>query len=405
MFEAVLGLFVPAIALVLAVTFALLWRRMPDRTYVASIAAGFAMLASGFVWFHYFVSMNNLASILVMHVLFSATAIFLCWGLVKRANRHFSIPTAIFVEIVAGVMMAAALVSDDLRAWLFTVNLGHGLLFALTTQELSRSKDRGIIDNSLMFLAGLLSAIFFIRPVFTLFVQETLTEQAYRESGLYPLLLITVGVWALAISMTLLIAVLQDQIEDLKKDAEIDPLTGLRMRGAFEADAKDLLIERMDDHRAISMIVADIDHFKQVNDIWGHQTGDVAISNFGRLINDMVRDNDLCGRVGGEEFCILVSDCDGPQATRLAERLRLALATLMHDGMGPDLRLTASFGVSSWRTGEGYGAMFARADAALYAAKQGGRNTVVFEGETRNEHMAVTAEGKSDVERRSAAAG
>jgi diguanylate cyclase (GGDEF)-like protein len=122
--------------------------------------------------------------------------------------------------------------------------------------------------------------------------------------------------------------------------------------------------------------VADIDNFKQVNDIWGHQSGDEAISGFGRLIEGMVRGCDTAGRIGGEEFCIAVWNCPNEPATRLAERIRVAFARLEHAGIGSDIRLTASFGVATARAGENYRELFARADAALYLAKSGGRNQV-----------------------------
>lgn len=381
MFENVLGLFVPAISSLLAVSFAGLWLRMRTETYVLGFSIAFSLLAIGFVWFHYFVSPSSLPSVVIMHVIFSATAILLCWGMAKRVRRSVPVWAFVAIELVAAIMMSVALSADDMQAWLFTVNLGHALIFALTVQELSKGTDRTAIDNLLLCVAGAWAAMFFIRPVFTLLVQEQLTEEVYRQSGIYPLLLVTVGVFALALSISLLIAVLQDQLRNLKASSELDALTGLKMRNAFETEAKKMVDAQVDSRRPVSMIVADIDHFKQVNDIWGHQAGDAAIASFGRLIREMVREDDLCGRVGGEEFCILVNDCSGIEAKNLAERLRLAFARMPHDQLGEEFRLTASFGVSSRMAGEGYNRVFARADAALYAAKEAGRNLVIFEQE------------------------
>ncbi|NQX95725.1 MAG: GGDEF domain-containing protein, partial [Erythrobacter sp.] len=82
------------------------------------------------------------------------------------------------------------------------------------------------------------------------------------------------------------------------------------------------------------------------------------------------------GRIGGEEFCILVYNCEHGAAEGLANRIRHRFATMEHEALGPDIRITASFGVTQWRSGEGYGKLFARADAALYNAKANGRNCV-----------------------------
>ena len=379
MFEAVLGLFVPTIALVLAITFVGLWSRMRSQTYVLAFGAGFFLLAIGFAWFHYVVSSESLASVVVLHAIFSGTTLLWCWGLAKRVRRTIPLKTYIVIEVIAGLMMSAALSADDLQAWMFTVNLGHALIFALTVQELSKATDRAAIDNILLGIAGCWSAMFFIRPVFTVLVQTRLTEEAYRQSGIYPLLLVTVAVFALALSLALVVAVLQDQLRSIKRDAELDQLTGLKMRSAFEAEAMEAVDTGADNAKPVSLIVADLDHFKQVNDIWGHQAGDIAIANFGRLIRDMVREGDLCGRVGGEEFCILVKDCDGDAAHKLAERVRVAFERMPHSQLGEEFRLTASFGVSTRRPGEGYSKVFARADAALYTAKEEGRNRVIFE--------------------------
>lgn len=109
--------------------------------------------------------------------------------------------------------------------------------------------------------------------------------------------------------------------------------------------------------------------------------GDRAIATFSGLISDTIRTTYLAGRIGGQEFCVPVWDCNTPQALGLAERLRLALAQREHEGIGNDVRLTASFGVTAVHRGEGYARAFSRADAALYAAKQAGRNQVVIDGD------------------------
>jgi len=114
-----------------------------------------------------------------------------------------------------------------------------------------------------------------------------------------------------------------------------------------------------------------------VNDIWGHQSGDQAIADFGNLIKNKVRTCDVAGRIGGEEFCIAVWNCDNEPAYRLAERIRHAFAAHKHIVINDDIRLTASFGVATAQAGETYKQLFARADKALYEAKSKGRDRVV----------------------------
>ena len=139
----------------------------------------------------------------------------------------------------------------------------------------------------------------------------------------------------------------------------------------------EMLEDNHERNASVCMIIGDLDHFKRVNDIWGHQAGDEAISAFGKLVSQTVRATDLCGRIGGEEFCVLVCNCEQEAAVGMANRIRSKFAILELESLGPDIRLTASFGVSQWRPGEGYGKLFARADEALYQAKRSGRNRVV----------------------------
>jgi len=89
-----------------------------------------------------------------------------------------------------------------------------------------------------------------------------------------------------------------------------------------------------------------------------------------------VRNCDITGRIGGEEFCIIVWNCDETEATRLADRIRVAFAQTKHESISSNIHLTASFGVTQWTGKESYRRLFARADALLYRAKDGGRNRV-----------------------------
>lgn len=146
------------------------------------------------------------------------------------------------------------------------------------------------------------------------------------------------------------------------------------------------------------MVIADIDHFKQVNDIWGHQAGDTAIINFGDLLEGTIRGCDVAARIGVEEFCLLVWNCGLDDAAGLAERIRLAFAQMEHRGVGPDIRLTASFGVAEMHKGESYESLFARADAALYQAKEEGRNQVISDLRGERER-SVSARRATVIER------
>ncbi len=247
-------------------------------------------------------------------------------------------------------------------------------------------RGREPVDRLLFWLFAITAAQFFVRPAATFILETSISATEYRDSAYYAVMVIAVAMFSLLIALTLLAATIIDQLDLERKTADTDLLTGLRSRRSFEQEALAMLARSKARNKPVALIVADLDHFKQVNDIWGHQVGDNAIAVFGQLVRSTIRETDLAGRVGGEEFCIAVWNCRGSAAARLAERIRLALTNAEIDGLPEDIHLTASFGVAAYDgDDDGYGRLFGLADAALYKAKHAGRNQVHYDGSEENE--------------------
>lgn len=169
---------------------------------------------------------------------------------------------------------------------------------------------------------------------------------------------------------------LRRQKEVAERLARTDPLTGLANRRAFdEAAARE--VERARRHRTpLALVLADLDHFKSINDRYGHHQGDLALQHFARLVTGVVRQIDLVGRWGGEEFAILMPYTTLAEACQAAERMRLAVAEAPCP-FCEGLKLSASFGVAALdEAPASLTSLLGRADAALYRAKQAGRNRV-----------------------------
>jgi diguanylate cyclase (GGDEF)-like protein len=163
--------------------------------------------------------------------------------------------------------------------------------------------------------------------------------------------------------------------EDAERMASTDSLSGLTNRRAFFEQAKSPVHYCHRNALPVSVIVLDLDHFKQINDTRGHVAGDTAIHHAAQLIRTSLRRSDLCCRWGGEEFVVLLPDTPLDEALHVAEKLRKAIEALPVPLPDEDIALTASFGVA-----EGPGELdrlINRADAALYRAKREGRNRVV----------------------------
>jgi diguanylate cyclase (GGDEF)-like protein len=168
------------------------------------------------------------------------------------------------------------------------------------------------------------------------------------------------------------------RVDQLSAQASTDALTGLLNRYGLAPlfHTERLRTERHG--RALSLVLLDLDHFKRVNDESGHAAGDGVLRELAALLRHSVRAEDIVTRWGGEEFVILLPECDEMAAAALAEKLRGAMAA--HDFRLPR-RITASFGVAQLEDGDDLESLVARADAALYRAKTLGRNRVCRAGE------------------------
>ena len=180
------------------------------------------------------------------------------------------------------------------------------------------------------------------------------------------------------------LAASKEQLElknvELEELANRDTLSGCLNRRAFFVGLERLYRQATTQGSELICIMADIDHFKSINDRFGHAVGDEAIQAFAEVLRDCAQQGDLVGRYGGEEFCVAVPGTALPRALQIAEAMRLRLAAVRSVGKssGLDVPMTASFGVSSVRHGAPTAAgLVDHADRAMYVAKHGGRNRVV----------------------------
>jgi diguanylate cyclase (GGDEF)-like protein len=166
-------------------------------------------------------------------------------------------------------------------------------------------------------------------------------------------------------------------LTDAERRARTDPLTGVLNRRS--------LIERLDAAclraRArglpIALLFIDLDHFKEINDSFGHAAGDACLGAIIAPIQAELRHSDVIGRYGGEEFVVILSSADIAAAHPIAERIRNRVANVRIEGFGPSIQLTCSIGVATSDTLGVWGEhLIAQADAAVYAAKRSGRNRV-----------------------------
>ncbi len=167
------------------------------------------------------------------------------------------------------------------------------------------------------------------------------------------------------------------EIESLVAEVGTDALTGIlnRRRGMEVLKREVQRAQRY--NRPLSLVIFDVDHFKLINDTYGHPVGDAVLRRFTAKVSGCVRKMDFLARIGGEEFMLICTETRGGAASDIAERLRFMVET---ENYGTESPVTASFGISQLRKGEGYAELLQRTDERLYWAKNEGRNRVVGPG-------------------------
>jgi diguanylate cyclase (GGDEF)-like protein len=163
----------------------------------------------------------------------------------------------------------------------------------------------------------------------------------------------------------------------LGRAARLDPLTGVLNRGGFEERFTQEIARARRNEEQVTLLVADIDRFKQINDRFGHVAGDAVLERVARILVDATRSHDVVARLGGEEFGVLLPKATREEGVEVAERIRHAVAHMEPDGCGP-IAVTVSLGVATFPDdGTCRDSLFRLADAAVYAAKDMGRDRVV----------------------------
>ena len=219
-------------------------------------------------------------------------------------------------------------------------------------------------------------------------LQRKVDEQAKANNRLVIILLVlliaSIGYWAFKIKRVQL---------SLKKMAETDALTGICNRHHFTIRAERALAECARNGEQASLIMFDLDHFKNINDRFGHGTGDWALKEVAEASKGFCRRIDVLGRLGGEEFAILMYGCDLRAASRVAEDCRVRLAQIETRDTGHVFAITGSFGVtSSQESGYSLAKLLSHADKQLYRAKHNGRNRVCV-----NDHEQENIRAASNV--------
>lgn len=292
------------------------------------------------------------------------------YGHALRRYQMALIASHIVVLEVFTVVFAFYYESETIRDIGMLVSCIVPIVFAIQRVRLVLSRDSRGDKVLLLVLAFTLLTIVVIVPVYLTLIAESEFEQTVMG------LLMTVVLQLLFI-VGFAVSVVQSLVNRLNKKVYTDALTKTRNRHYFYNMAPKISENASASNQSLAAILCDIDHFKAINDTFGHVVGDKALQHFTQTLQSELRKSDMLVRMGGEEFLIILRDCDIARACQLAERLRESITENALVYQSKTVNVTASFGVVEITPGSDIFKSVNLADQALYQAKETGRNQVI----------------------------
>lgn len=367
----------PGIGLLFAAAFFLLWLNRHER-YVAYAAGAYTASAIAFL-------IQDVGPVLPMelqrlpaNLCFLATGVLFAAAIIKRYGlpipwRAMAVTTAVSITIFIWFLLG----QPSIAARILSISIGAGIIAAMVVRALWPIEKPYLIDRVLFWVATLAALNLIIRPAVLLSLGGGFDNYVgFQQSVYWTTVQFSQAMVSIVAAISLMVAVAIDQITELRRQVDDDNLSGLLNRRGFEAKAGAALRRCIEQDRPVALMIADLDHFKLINDNHGHAVGDAIIAAFGAHVRRIGPAEMIAGRIGGEEFALLVPGAGIEAARQLAEAVRTGLQAACADHIPAKLCPTTSIGIAIGAPGTALSALMADADQALYQAKRTGRNRV-----------------------------
>ena len=368
----------PTIALALGAAFLVLWFHQRHRPYLAVLGVSYCTSAFGFLLQYFTLPVGMALTKLISNICFTIAACCLASAIVARYGRR--VPYAGIAVMTGGGLAAFCwfmFVQPDLTWRILAMNFGFGGLSLLVAAELRTVRNNGPTEK-ILFVLSLLSGLNFIARTLMVVIAHGPfgSYDGFYGSSYWTTALLSHALLSLLIALCLFSAAALDVMKALKAETHTDPLSGLLNRRGFEERATLLLDQCARAKFPVAMVLADLDHFKALNDVHGHAAGDRVIADFAAKLRLAAGTRGVAGRIGGEEFAVLLPLSDLAAARLFAEAVRTVYSAGQVDGLPAGTKVTASFGVAARSGDEALEPLMRRADDALYKAKKNGRDSV-----------------------------
>lgn len=368
----------PAVAMVLASVFFLFWWFRRHKVHLAVLAIAYVASGSAFLLQLLTLPIGWEGTKLVSNSCFMLAAVSLSATAISINGRP--VPWFAMGLLASGGLLAFSwfLLKDENLAWrVYSMNLALGGICLVAAAELRHAIRSNPIAKVFLVLSILAGLNFLIRPHLAATRDASFESyEGFYESLYWTSAVLTHGVLSLIIALSFLAAAVLDEIGAYRAEAMLDPLSGIPNRRGFERSVVAALRTKKPKALPAAVVIADLDHFKKVNDSFGHAVGDRVIVAFSQLLDTARSSGGIVGRIGGEEFAVFLPDADLGSARLFAERVRTAFSNIRVPGLPEHVRLSATFGISSRSHGEGISELLSHADKALYRAKRDGRDRI-----------------------------
>jgi diguanylate cyclase (GGDEF)-like protein len=354
----------------------MLWLHQRHRLYLAVLVLAYSASAAGFLLQYFTLPVGQEPTKLLSNLFFTLAASCLAGAVVARYGRR--VPYVALGMLGLGGLGAFfwfLFVQPDLTWRIYAINFAFGGISLVVAAELRAVRRNGPTE-AILFVLALLSALnFFVRTLIALRMSGPFVSyEGLYDSIYWTTALLSHALLSLLIALSLFTAAALDVLKGLKTESHTDPLSGLLNRRGFEERAVAMLKRSRDSGLPAAVVIADLDHFKAVNDTFGHAVGDQVIAAFASRLRSMAGKGAIAGRLGGEEFAVLLPASDLAAARLFAEDVRTSFSRGGPHNLPAKLRVTASFGVAAGE--EDLSKLLRQADEALYQAKRNGRDSV-----------------------------
>lgn len=357
---------------------AALWLIHRDMRGIGFWAAGALMIALGVLGAFLLSGALPSAPLVVANLAIISGLVVTWWGIDAFFGRRpgYGLGVAIVAITLIGATYFVAIESSRLRV-VFLLGI-LALLAGLRLYSLLREVQVGTRFSQIMTSLALAAQGIYYLVLATAIYSLPLGEKPLAQVSIYGWIFLVPMLLSIVVVFGVVLLVNQTIAARLKESARRDALTEALTRRAMEEVAEDELARSRRHNLPLSLLLLDIDHFKLVNDQYGHAAGDAALRQFAAAVRRCLRREDVFGRLGGEEFCALLPSTAVAGAVQLAERIRQSVANLAVEAGGHRLSLKVSIGVVSLGEHGGHWEdLVNQADRAMYAAKRAGRNRVI----------------------------